>query len=302
MPRVRRLLGDTRAMTGESSKLGLVVALALAALLAAGCGERSEPTGSRVALFPVTVENAHGAAPIARTSAPHRIAALDAEGLQILRALGVKATLAADAHGNPRRALITQLRPELLVAGPSNDPLRLRRLEARLDVPVYVCDGSSIAGVERSILELGRLTGRPVHGRAIVVGIARTQAAIAAQARGSARPTVFVDLGLFNTDGADSYLGELIRAAGGRDIVGASVEPGPVRPERLVMLDPDVYIASSDAGTTLADLRGDPSTRTLRAVKTGRFALVRSALLEPGPRIAEALRRLAAALHERAQS
>ena len=75
------------------------------------------------------------------------------------------------------------------------------------------------------------------------------------------------------------------------DILGGSDR------DELVKLNPQIYLASSDSGTTLALLRKDPQLRKVDAIHSGRFAFVPRELLEPGPRIGEALLQLAAAIH-----
>jgi ABC-type Fe3+-hydroxamate transport system substrate-binding protein len=273
----------------------LAVALVLAALASAGCGERSEPTGERVEPYPVSVQDATGAT-VELDAKPSQVAVLDREGQSILQALGVPATLAADPNGNPRSAELVRSRPALLVAGPHNHALQLKRLHDRVAVPVYVTGGGSIAAVRRSIVDLGLLTDTAVRARQLVGEIAAAQAQ-AAPADGSERPTVFVDVGFLQTEGAQTLVGDLIRAAGARDVVGTAIDEGPVTAEQIAKLDPQIWLASSDAGETLAQLRKDPVLRKIAAIRSGRFAVVPAELLQPGPRVAEALARIAQAIH-----
>jgi ABC-type Fe3+-hydroxamate transport system substrate-binding protein len=286
-------------MTPGSRIRGGTVAslLALAALLAAGCGERTEPTGGTVALYPVTVADPAGPAPVSLRAKPESVAVLDREGQEILRALGAPATLAADGNGNPRTALLERDRPALVVAGPSNDSLQLRRLHERVPSPLYVVGGDSIAAVQRSVLELGLLTGTAVRARQLAAAIAAAEQKGAASGSGGAQPSVFVDLGFLTTAGSHSYIGDLLRAAGATDVVGASSDPGPLKPEHVARLDPQIWLASSDAGTTLAKLRKDPVLKNVAAIKAGRFAVVPAELLRPGPNAAEAIAQVAAAIH-----
>jgi len=65
----------------------------------------------------------------------------------------------------------------------------------------------------------------------------------------------------------------------------------------LLQLDPDVYLATSDTDLSLADLRRNPQTRRLRAIKEGRFVTAGADLLEPGPAIGEGLAEVARLLH-----
>jgi ABC-type Fe3+-hydroxamate transport system substrate-binding protein len=64
----------------------------------------------------------------------------------------------------------------------------------------------------------------------------------------------------------------------------------------LLRLDPQVYLATSDAEVTLKDLRSG-RTRKLRAVRNGRFAIANQALLQAGPRIGDGLMQVARLLH-----
>jgi ABC-type Fe3+-hydroxamate transport system substrate-binding protein len=271
-----------------------LAALAAAVLLAAGCGERSEPTGAAVSPYPVTVEDAAGPASVALASRPARVAALDKEALAILRGLGATATLAADPNGNPRVAQLVAMKPDLIVAGPSNDALQLRRLHDQIDAPFYVTGGDSLVSVERAISELGLLTDTAVRARELVAAIHTAEANVSAPAQ---RPSVYVDLGYLGTAPSDSYVGDLLRAAGAQDVVGPNADTGPLTPQQIAKLDPQIWLASSDAGVTLAQLRKDPVLRKVAAVRSGRFATVPSRLLDPGPQAAEALTAIAAAIH-----
>jgi iron complex transport system substrate-binding protein len=89
----------------------------------------------------------------------------------------------------------------------------------------------------------------------------------------------------------------VIREAHARNVAGDAAEAGPVDPGELARLDPDVYVVTADTLITLADLRRNPQTRTLRAVRTGHFVVIDTALLEPGPRIGDGLEQVARLLH-----
>ena len=108
---------------------------------------------------------------------------------------------------------------------------------------------------------------------------------------------IFVDTGLMTTAPDQSLIGDIIREARARNVAGDAAEAGPVDPAQLAQLDPDIYAVTSDTGTTLADLRRSPQTRKLRAVRDGRFVVLDADLLVPGPRIGEALDKVARLLH-----
>jgi iron complex transport system substrate-binding protein len=275
--------------------------LAALALLVAGtaCGERSEPTGATVRIYPVTVQGA-GERPTILRAAPHRIVALGAGPRRILRALGLGPRLATvnDALvGLPLVGAIRRVHPDLIVASEDADPLDLARASSATHATVYVEAGDSLAGVERGIDEIGLLTGRPVAARKLSGAIARTRRRIAARLSGYKPATAFIDVGSFGTVGSRTLLGDLVVEAQGKDIAGAAPEQGPFPLQQLVKADPDVYLATSDSGTTLAALKRNRLTKRLQAVKNGRFAVLPARLVVPGPEVGSALVGVAKILH-----
>jgi iron complex transport system substrate-binding protein len=275
--------------------------LACLVLLGAGtaCGERSEPTGATVRIYPVTVQGA-GERPTILRAAPHRIVALGAGPRRILRALGLGPRLATvnDALvGLPLVGEIRRVHPDLIVASEDADPLDLARASSATHATVYVEAGDSLAGVERGIDEIGLLTGRPVAARKLSGAIARTRRRIAARLSGYKPATAFIDVGSFGTVGSRTLLGDLVVEAQGKDIAGAAPEQGPFPLQQLVKADPDVYLATSDSGTTLAALKRNRLTKRLQAVKNGRFAVLPARLVVPGPEVGSALVGVAKILH-----
>ena len=275
--------------------------IAALALLVAGtaCGERSEPTGATVHIYPVTVQGA-GERPTILRAAPHRIVALGAGPRRILRALGLGPRLATvndELVGLPLVGEIRRAHPDLIVASEDADPLDLARASSATHAAVYVEAGDSLAGVERGIDEIGLLTGRPVAARKLSGAIARTRRRIAARLNGYKPATAFIDVGSFGTVGSRTLLGDLVVEAQGKDIAGAAPEQGPFPLQQLVKADPDVYLATSDSGTTLAALKRNRLTKRLQAVKNGRFAVVPARLVVPGPEVGSALVGVAKILH-----
>ncbi len=294
---------------------GVAAVLAAAAVLA-GCGERSEPTGTSVAIYPVTVRSVTGKA-IALTRAPQRVAALTPGGAEILAALGAgNRVLGRPANGRrgaaPRAAVVvddrgqivlhrlTSLRPDLVVASPDFSAGELARAAARVHAPVYVAPENSVEDVEQAIGDIGLLVDEPVAARSIIGKIEDARRRVQTRVGGSAPVSVFVDTGFFTTVPDRSLVGDMIRIAHGRNVAGPSPDPGPLNPSDLVHLKPRVYIATSDSGTSLRALRKNRVTRRLGAVRAGRFSVIRSGLLEPGPGVAKGLLAVARLLHPHA--
>jgi iron complex transport system substrate-binding protein len=276
-------------------------ALGALALLLVGmaCGERTEPTGATVRIYPVTVQGA-GERPTILRAAPDRIVPLGSGPRRILRALGLQrrmVTVNDELVGLPLVGAIRRARPDLIVASEDADPLDLARASAATHAAVYVEPGESLDGVESGIDDIGLLAGRPVAARHLSASIADTRRRIAARLSGYKPATVFIDVGSFGTVGSRTLLGDLVLEARGKDVAGPAPEQGPFPLRQLMKENPDVYLATSDSGTTLEALRRNHLTKRLNAVREGRFGVVPAKLTQPGPEVAAALVDIAKILH-----
>jgi cobalamin transport system substrate-binding protein len=276
---------------------GVVCAAAVLLLAATACGERSEPTGADAGLYPVTITT--GDRPITIREPARRIAVLDAPSEEIVRGLGAGQWIIATA-GSAGVDALRRAKPDLIVASDTVNERDLSRLAAAARAQVYLAPGDSIRQVERAITQLGLLTGTPVRARTLVGTIERKRQAVDAALAGAPVVDVFVDTGLMTTPPDHSLVGDIIREARARNVAGDAAEAGPVDPPELARLDPDVYAVTSDTQTTLADLRKSPQTRRLRAVRKGRFVVLDSDLLVPGPRIGDGISQVARLLHPNA--
>ena len=281
-------------------RLGVALLPVCILLLAGtGCGAREEPTGAVVRLYPVTVQGAADRPTVMRT-APGRIVPLGAGPRQILRALGLKGRAVSvndSLVGLPLVGQIRKARPDLIVASGDSDPLDLARARAATHAAIYVEGDGSLEDVVAAISDIGLLTGRPLQARKLTGAIERVRRTVAARVRTAPRVTVFVDTGDFATVPSQSLLGSLIFEAHGTSVAGPSPEPGPFPLQRLLRLDPEAYLATSDSGTTLAELRHDRLARRLRAVRQGRFGTVSATSIAPGPDVGKALEQIARVLH-----
>ena len=281
-------------------RLTTAAALAAAlALLGTACGERNEPTGATVKLYPVTVAGA-GDRPFVVTRAAQRIAVLAPGPRAIIQALGARAQIVGapiSPNGDISIPRLTQLHPDLIVASAETGDVELSHAAAVTHARVYQAPDGSLFEVERAITQLGFLTNRPVDARRLVQHIEAQKRFVRAKVGRRPARSVFVDTGLFTTVPDQSLIGDLIRLADGDNIAGNSPSAGSFDLATLRSFDPDMYLATSESGTTLADLRRDPRTKKLTAIKNGHFAILPSGLLLPGPRIGEGLVRIARLLH-----
>jgi iron complex transport system substrate-binding protein len=283
-----------------------------AVLTGSACGERSEPLDDVRQPYPVTVQGA-GDRPAVVPRPPQRVVALEAGSAELLVALEIERRLVgvpADVPGAegatavvPRTgridvATVVALEPDLIVATPTVDLVDVSRAARESGAALYVQPAASVDDVLRAVRELGFVVGEPSGTRRLAARIRAALERVEAAVANAPTTTVFVDTGFFTTVAGRSLLGDLVRRAGGENVAGEAPAPESFDPERLVRLDPDVYLATSDSRLTLERLRRDPRTARLTAVREGRFAVLPADLVfRPGPRVGEALERIARVLH-----
>lgn len=213
----------------------------------------------------------------------------------------------AGDFGRPSMERLLALRPTLVLFVDLEDktlPETLRRLGVRhAHIPCKTLDD-----IPAAIREVGRLAARMEAAEALADtlerGIAERRAAAAARA---SPPVVFAELwhDPILTVGRGSFISEMIRLAGGRNL-GDRVdrEYFEVSPEWVLAENPDVLLSLGMAGPD--DFRGRlaarPGWRDLKAVKEGRVIadVPPDRLLRPGPRVLEAVDLLRDRLRARA--
>ncbi|HSN96758.1 MAG TPA: ABC transporter substrate-binding protein, partial [Candidatus Nanopelagicales bacterium] len=119
------------------------------------------------------------------------------------------------------------------------------------------------------------------------------------------RVALLFDAGPIVAAGPGGFPDELIRLAGGENLITRGGAYPTLGSEHLIALDPEVLIdgaadlhEGAAAGSRLAALRDAPGWRELRAMREGRVRpLASAAALRPGPRIGDGLAALARAIH-----
>ncbi len=208
--------------------------------------------------------------------------------------------------GQPSFERIRALHPDLVIAAsatiPASEP---DRLQQRLSgIPVFAQKSARFTDVLRHLQQLGTLTGRMGEAKRLVARMQAKMAQAAKRAGGKPRPTVFVEISAspLYAAGPGSFVDDLIRLAGGVNIVKGT-NPFPVySKEALLAADPEHYILAVGGDmnaipTTPAALPAALASR-LRAVKEGNIHRIPSDLLfRATPRLADGLLLLAKALH-----
>jgi ABC-type Fe3+-hydroxamate transport system substrate-binding protein len=279
------------------SLLALPLALVLPFVLS-GCGEKSEPTGASVRIYPLSVRDADGHL-VALKAKPKSIAVAGNASIELASALQLSATRVGTGGGDLDLGLIRRVKPQLIFVGTGTVKIAVAQARA-LGIAVYVVPDRTLGGIEQALSDGSLLAGVPLRGRTERNRIAEGREAVR-KALATVEPVrVFIDLGHFSTASNSSFIGDLISEAGGIDVAGPDVQEGPFSLKRLRRLRPEVLVIGTDSRLTIAKLRRNPATRWLPAVRSGRLVQVEIPLLQPGPAAADGLRELAAALHPNA--
>ena len=268
-----------------------VVAVLACVLLATACGERNEPVGAPIELYPLTVTTQDR--PLTIPAPAKRIVVLDGGPEAILEAIGAGDRVIGSSVDV---ADLPGLRPDLVVAPSDTDEKTLSQADAA-GAPVYVTPDRSVTEIERAITQLGLIVAEPSAARRRVRDIERHRQRVNRLLRGARPTTVFIDRGGFTSASDSSLIGDLIREAHGRNVAGDVPDGLNLTVRQLLARDPEVYVTVAGAGATLKQLRRGLRTKKLQAVRKGRVVTIDERLLMPGPSIGVGIDALARALH-----
>lgn len=196
---------------------------------------------------------------------------------------------------------IVALEPDLVLL---DEYSGLHQALESLGLVVFAGSPQTVAETYAYFEQMGALLGREDEAAALAASVADELAAVAARLADAARPTVFVEIDPTPfTAGPGSYVDDLLRAAGGENVVPAELGAFPqVDPEFVVAQDPQVILLlDAPFGVTARDVAARPGWSGLAAVRDGRVVELTveqaDALSRAGPRLGEAVRLLAAILH-----
>lgn len=193
--------------------------------------------------------------------------------------------------GTPNTVRIGELAPDLVIAaGADHGGYRQRLRQAGIDV--VTLNATSIDDALADMVEVGRLTGRAERAETMVAGI-RSALASARVAEGAKKVFVEILYPPLTSAGTGGYLSNIVGAAGGV-LVAPSPSQAQTTPDAVAGLGPEIYlVASADP----VDVGSRPGFGAIPAVRSGRVRTVpEDLLLYPGPRLVEAVRRVASAL------
>ena len=208
----------------------------------------------------------------------------------------VKALPKTGGLEDPLIEAIVRLHPDLVLLSSS------QRITARLrelGIESFALDTQTYAQVGHMIMVIGTILdlreravalNRRIDGEVQTIG-----REVIARRRGPAPSVYFeVDPGPYSA-GPESFIGELIRRLGARNIVQAGMGLFPkLNPEYVVRQNPDVIFVLSADAAHLADRPGWGEIRAVREKRICSFAQeIRDTIVHGGPRIADGMRAMA---------
>lgn len=210
---------------------------------------------------------------------------------------------------DPSVERILALHPDLVVVYDSQADLR-RQLD-RAGIPQWGYRIQGLADVTATMRALGQRIGRAAEAHAAALAVEARLAAVRDRVAGRTRPRSLLVFGRdpgtlrgLDASGGYGFLHDLLELAGGQDVLGdmprAAVTMSTEMllgraPEAIIEVRPGV---PWDTARTEAERRVWWTLPSLPAVRTGRITLLwGDEFVVPGPRVALAAERLAAALH-----
>jgi iron complex transport system substrate-binding protein len=289
----------------------VVAILAVAGGVPTAAATQAEPPGCG---FPVTATDATGES-VTVGGEPGRVVALAPSAAQTMWEIGAESKVVGmpvneytaslsgaqtrtDVVGTgtePVQSRVVALEPDLVLAPNVVANATVRSLR-RAGLTVYRFRAAeSLADVYAKTELTGRLVGAPTAAARRTAEMRAAVDAVERAVAGRERPDVYYALGGGWTAGAGTFIDDLIRAAGGRNVAAAANVSGyrPISGEVIAERDPDWIVAPD--GTPLP---ANPAINGTTAVREGRILRVDDNYVnQPGPRTTIPLRTMAGAFH-----
>lgn len=279
----------------------------------------SAPGDSGKVSYPLTLADDLGRR-VTLPKAPQRIVSVAPSVTEMLFALGLGdrvvgvtrwCTYPAAARALPKvgdmtlsEEKIAALRPDLIVGDVFLEGPFLQRLD-KLGWPVVAVGPQRVADVPRALELLARACGVPEAGRREATRYRDRLAQLTREGKRNVRPSgerarvfVLLDPQQLYTAGPGTFLDELIRLAGGRNVAGEAKTPWPLLSEEALLLsDPEVIVLACPPP---APVLQKPQWQGITALRTGQVYPVDPDIVSrPGPRLLDGLEFLIKRLRER---
>ena len=204
---------------------------------------------------------------------------------------------------------IIQLKPDLVVVYGTQSDLRTQMDRAK--IPIFLYQHAGLPDITQTIRELGSRIGSTKESNDLANRIEDEVSQVRKRVAGRARPRTLLVFGRdaetlrgIYASGAVGFLNDMLEAAGGTNVF-ADVNRQSIQAtsELAIARAPEVIIeiGADTASASGRNLRAWDALGSVPAVRNKRiYLLTGDGMMNPGPRISQAVRRVAEVLHPEA--
>jgi len=205
------------------------------------------------------------------------------------------------AYMSPDLERIIALRPELVLSPETGMRKEVVHRLTEIGIPTFVDNSNTLDQIVHSIDRLGTILGRESDAKTVVQQFQQRRQAVRERIANVNKPLILFAVGIrpLVLAGGRSFIGSLIREAGGVNVAEEAAVPHPkFSMEEVARRDPDIIIVLNKECRDDECFKEWQRHRDLRAVKNNRiYQLDADLIARPSPRIMDALEQLAAILH-----
>lgn len=310
----------------KKPKKSLLAALLIILMIVSisGCSPKSGETGAitpapSTSTKAITVTDLKGNV-VTFEKIPERIVSLSPSNTEILFAVGAgdkvvgitsfcnypaetaKIGKIGDFNG-PNLELIKKADPDVVLAGGTIQEDLIKTLNDN-GIKVLSTEAADFASIYKSIELIGAVTGNDDKAKIVVSNIENTLKEVGEKTKDKPKKKVFyvVWTDPLMTAGNGTFIDEIIKAAGGENVASKVEGWANYSAEQLTKDNPEMLISafhSTDKGMAFKDFSNSQIFGKLSAVKNGKIYIMSNddIMSRPGPRIAEAIKEMAKALH-----
>ncbi len=206
------------------------------------------------------------------------------------------------ADYEPSLESIVALSPDLVLLSKSANRRETADALERLGVPTFITDTPALADLDRTLRDLGSLTGHPREANAQIAAMHAGFDAVRRRVAGSSRPRVLVVVWPepLYVAGRGTFTHDLVEMAGGRNVAAEAQGYATFPLERVLHLAPEIIVLPTHAASDKDSAAVAYWSRwsSLPAVRSHRVFPIEDAILSrPGARLAEGAALLAHLIH-----
>jgi len=205
------------------------------------------------------------------------------------------------AYMNPDMERVMSLKPDLVLSPKTGVRKELVDRLTEVGIPVFVDDSNDLDEIVELVRKLGIILAMKSEAEKVIETIQQRRATMNERIADLDKPAVLFVIGMrpLIVAGGKSFLGALIREAGGANIAEEASVPYPrFSMEEVIRRDPEFIIVVNKECLSEECIQDWRKYQVLRAVRNSRiYGLEADLMSRPTPGIIEALEQLAAIFH-----